>query len=120
MSNAATMIGTHRRAGRRCPTGAGRLSDARARANFLTLKQGGNPQRGCVKARLNQTFNPGRIIMLKLAIIFAVVSLIAGLFGFSGIAAGAAGIAKVLFFICITIFVVLLALALFGISLFSS
>ena len=37
--------------------------------------------------------------MLKWAIIFAVISLVAGVFGFTGVAAGAAGIAKVLFFI---------------------
>ena len=35
--------------------------------------------------------------MLKWALIFAVISLVAGLFGFTGMAAGAAGIAKVLF-----------------------
>ena len=33
--------------------------------------------------------------MLRWAIIFAVISLIAGLFGFTGISAGAAGIAKI-------------------------
>ena len=37
--------------------------------------------------------------MLKYAIIFAIISLIAGAFGFTGIAAGSAGIAKVLFFV---------------------
>ena len=35
--------------------------------------------------------------MLKYAIIFAVISLIAGALGFGGVAAGAAGIAKILF-----------------------
>ena len=35
--------------------------------------------------------------MLKYAIIFALISLVAGALGFSGVAAGAAGIAKVLF-----------------------
>ena len=35
--------------------------------------------------------------MLKWAIIFAVVSLIAGVFGFTGVASGAAGIAKIFF-----------------------
>jgi uncharacterized membrane protein YtjA (UPF0391 family) len=34
--------------------------------------------------------------MLKYAIVFAVISLIAGALGFGGVAAGAAGIAKVL------------------------
>ena len=35
--------------------------------------------------------------MLKLAIIFFIISLIAGVFGFTGIASGARGISKVLF-----------------------
>jgi Protein of unknown function (DUF1328) len=35
-------------------------------------------------------------IMLKWALIFAVIAIIAGLFGFTGIAAGAAAIAKFL------------------------
>lgn len=35
--------------------------------------------------------------MLKWALIFFIVSLIAGVFGFTGIAAGAASIAKILF-----------------------
>jgi uncharacterized membrane protein YtjA (UPF0391 family) len=50
--------------------------------------------------------------MLKWALIFFVISIIAGVLGFSGIAAGAATIAKWLFFIALAIFVLLLALAL--------
>ena len=46
--------------------------------------------------------------MLRRAPIFFVISVIAGIFGFTGIAAGAAAIAKVFFFIAITLFVVLL------------
>ena len=46
--------------------------------------------------------------MLKWAIIFAVISLIAAALGFGGIAGAAAGIAKVLFFIFLAIFVILL------------
>jgi uncharacterized membrane protein YtjA (UPF0391 family) len=41
-----------------------------------------------------------------------IVSIIAAVFGFTGISAAAAGIAKVLFFIFIIAFVVLLALGL--------
>lgn len=51
--------------------------------------------------------------MLKYAIIFAIISLIAGALGFGGIAAGSAGIAKILFglfLILALIFVVLAAL----------
>ena len=49
--------------------------------------------------------------MLKWAIIFLVVSLVAGALGFTGIASGAARIAKILFGICLAIFLVLLVLA---------
>jgi uncharacterized membrane protein YtjA (UPF0391 family) len=52
--------------------------------------------------------------MLKWALIFAVVSIIAGIFGFTGIAADSAAIAKVLFYIAVIVFVVLLALGLFA------
>jgi uncharacterized membrane protein YtjA (UPF0391 family) len=50
--------------------------------------------------------------MLKLALFFLIVSIIAGVFGFTGISAAAAGIAKVLFFIFIIASVVLLVLGL--------
>ncbi|MCH4022128.1 MAG: DUF1328 domain-containing protein [Acetobacter sp.] len=50
--------------------------------------------------------------MLKLALFFLIVSLIAGLFGFGGISSAAAGMAKILFFIAIVIFIVLLVLGL--------
>lgn len=52
--------------------------------------------------------------MLKLAIIFFIISLIAGFFGFTDIAAGAKGIAKILFFIALIIFLVVLV---FGVLL---
>jgi uncharacterized membrane protein YtjA (UPF0391 family) len=52
--------------------------------------------------------------MIKWAIIFFVISLIAGVFGFTGIAAGARGIAKVLFFIAVAIFLIILV---FGVML---
>jgi uncharacterized membrane protein YtjA (UPF0391 family) len=44
---------------------------------------------------------------LKWALIFLVVSLVAALFGFTGISAASADIARVLFFIFLAIFVVL-------------
>jgi uncharacterized membrane protein YtjA (UPF0391 family) len=50
--------------------------------------------------------------MLKWALIFLVVSLVAGALGFSGVARGAATIAKILFGIFLAIFVVLLLFAL--------
>jgi uncharacterized membrane protein YtjA (UPF0391 family) len=58
-----------------------------------------------------QTMLGGRT-MLKLALFFLVVSLIAALFGFTGISAAAAGIAKLLFFVFLAIFVVLLVIGL--------
>jgi len=49
--------------------------------------------------------------MLKWALIFFVISLVAGFFGFTNVAAGARSVAKILFFIAIAILVVLLVLA---------
>jgi uncharacterized membrane protein YtjA (UPF0391 family) len=51
--------------------------------------------------------------MLKWALIFFVISLIAGVFGFTGIAAGAQSIAKVLFFIALAIFLIVLVFGVF-------
>lgn len=50
--------------------------------------------------------------MLKWALIFFLVSIVAGIFGFTGIAAGAATIARVLFFIALAIMLVFLVLGL--------
>lgn len=54
--------------------------------------------------------------MLKYAIIFAVISLIAGALGFGGIAAGSAGIAKVLFGLFLILAVVFIVLAALGVG----
>jgi uncharacterized membrane protein YtjA (UPF0391 family) len=51
--------------------------------------------------------------MLKWAAIFFIVSLIAGFFGFSNVAAGAKGIAKIFFFIALAIFLVVLVFGVF-------
>lgn len=51
--------------------------------------------------------------MIKWAIIFFVVSLIAGFFGFTGVAAGFRTIAKVLFFVAIAIFLIILVFGVF-------
>ena len=53
--------------------------------------------------------------MLKWAAIFLVISIVAAIFGFGGIAEGAADIAKVLFFIFIVLFVLVL---IFGAKIF--
>lgn len=58
--------------------------------------------------------NARGVHMLKWALIFLVISIVAGLLGFTGISAASAGIAKILFFIAVAIFLVLLMLALFA------
>ena len=55
--------------------------------------------------------------MLKWAIIFLVISLVAGLFGFTGISAAAGGVARILFFIAIAIFLIFVVLAIMGVGL---
>ena len=54
--------------------------------------------------------------MLKYAIIFALVSLIAGALGFGGIAAGLAGIAKILFGLFLILALLFLLLAALGVG----
>jgi uncharacterized membrane protein YtjA (UPF0391 family) len=46
--------------------------------------------------------------MLKWALIFLVVSIVAGLFGFTGIAVGAAEVSKILFFVFLVLFAIFL------------
>jgi uncharacterized membrane protein YtjA (UPF0391 family) len=64
---------------------------------------------------------PGRgdTIMLRYALIFAVISIIAGFFGFGGVSAATAGIAKIFFFIAIAIFLLFVILAVTGVNLLS-
>jgi uncharacterized membrane protein YtjA (UPF0391 family) len=50
--------------------------------------------------------------MLRLALFLFVVSLVAALFGFTGISAATAGIAKIQFFLCIVGFLVFLIIGL--------
>ena len=50
--------------------------------------------------------------MLRWALVFLVIGLIAGLLGFTGVAGASIAIAKALFFIFIVIFLVLLILGL--------
>jgi uncharacterized membrane protein YtjA (UPF0391 family) len=61
----------------------------------------------------------GAAAMLYYAVVFFVIALIAGLFGFTGVAAGAATIAKFLFGLFIVLFLVTVVLALAGISIFT-
>ena len=55
--------------------------------------------------------------LLKWAIVFLIISLVAALFGFGGIAQGTADVAKVLFFIFLAVCVVLFLL---GLTVFKS
>ncbi len=50
--------------------------------------------------------------MLKLALIFLVVGLVLGALGFGGIGGAFVGIAKILFFIALALFVIFLVLGL--------
>jgi uncharacterized membrane protein YtjA (UPF0391 family) len=50
--------------------------------------------------------------MLKWALIFLVISLLAGALGFTGVAAGAATIARILFAVFLALFLIVLVFAL--------
>ncbi len=54
--------------------------------------------------------------MLRLLILLVIIALAAGALGFTGIAAGAAFLAKAVFFLMLLGVVIILALALFGIA----
>ena len=56
----------------------------------------------------------GKNTLLKWALIFFVISVVAGFFGFSGLSAATAGIARILFFIAIAIFAIFILLAIFA------
>lgn len=51
--------------------------------------------------------------MIKWAIIFFIVSVVAGFFGFTEVAAGAKGVAKILFYIALVIFLIVLIFGVF-------
>ncbi|HWW49914.1 MAG TPA: DUF1328 domain-containing protein [Xanthobacteraceae bacterium] len=50
--------------------------------------------------------------ILKWALLFLVISIVAGLFGFTGVSAATGDIARVLFYVFVVIFLVLLILGL--------
>jgi uncharacterized membrane protein YtjA (UPF0391 family) len=50
--------------------------------------------------------------MLKWSFIFLAIAIVAGIFGFTGIEQGAASIAKILFFIFLAVWIIVLALGL--------
>jgi uncharacterized membrane protein YtjA (UPF0391 family) len=55
--------------------------------------------------------------LLQWALIAFVVAIVAGLFGFTGIASGAASIGRVLFGLFLVVAVIFLVLALLGVSI---
>ncbi|MGE3872083.1 MAG: DUF1328 domain-containing protein [Parvibaculaceae bacterium] len=57
--------------------------------------------------------------MLKWAIIFFLISIVAGALGFSGVARGAAGIAKILFALFLALAVIFLILLFAGVAIVS-
>jgi uncharacterized membrane protein YtjA (UPF0391 family) len=65
--------------------------------------------------RAGPTWPPQETDMLRWALIFAIIAVIAGLFGFTGIEAGAAEVSRVLFFLFVGLVVVFLVL---GVSIF--
>jgi uncharacterized membrane protein YtjA (UPF0391 family) len=67
------------------------------------------------KLRFSLYKNLNVYTMLRWSVIFFVIAIIAAIFGFGGIAEGAASIAKVLFFIFLALFIIAI---LFGASLF--
>jgi len=58
-------------------------------------------------------------LMLKWALIFLVISIVAGAFGFTGISAGAASIAKLLFGLFLILAILFFILLVTGINVFS-
>lgn len=59
-----------------------------------------------------QDLKPQENAMLRYAVIFFIIALVAALFGFGGIAASAAGIAQILFYIFIVVALISLVLSL--------
>jgi uncharacterized membrane protein YtjA (UPF0391 family) len=62
-------------------------------------------------ARSRRLTREALMSLLKWALICLLISLVAGAFGYTGIARGAAQISKILFFVFIVLFLVILILA---------
>lgn len=57
--------------------------------------------------------------MLKLALVFLIIGLIAGALGFTGVGGAFVGLAKIIFFVAVAIFVLFLLLIFAGINFFT-
>jgi uncharacterized membrane protein YtjA (UPF0391 family) len=51
------------------------------------------------------------VVMLRWALIFLLVAIVAGIFGFAGVMVAAAGIAKLLFYVFVVLFLVSLLMS---------
>jgi uncharacterized membrane protein YtjA (UPF0391 family) len=71
---------------------------------FLSQKSATFAERALSRAKLRG------VHMLKWALIFFIISIVAGAFGFTGISAATSGIARILFFIFVVIFIIFLVL----------
>jgi len=60
------------------------------------------------QGQMREETKEGVDLMLNYAVVFLLVAVVAGLFGFGGIASASAGIAQILFFIFLVLFVVTL------------
>jgi uncharacterized membrane protein YtjA (UPF0391 family) len=73
--------------------------NTKARSHGTATSLSGLPSRAQARRTTSNSHQQSEVgIMLRYALIFFVLALVAALFGFGGIAAGAVGIAKILFF----------------------
>ncbi len=87
---------------------------ARKRASDLSYTEAGQPLITPKQAKVEyalhnanaQVAGGGRQKMLHYAVVFFIIAIVAAILGFGGIAAGAAGIAKVLFFVFLILAVI--------------
>jgi uncharacterized membrane protein YtjA (UPF0391 family) len=73
------------------------------RSNYLSAK--GNAETREPICKSDSIFEEVNI-MLGWAVVFLIIALVAAVFGFGGIAAASAGIAKLLFFIFLVLFII--------------
>src|SRR5438445_8412559 len=93
------------------PSGGRSSCDAGTASPARTGLAGARPSTTCAQHRGDGRIRKGGgIIMLRWAVIFLVIALVAALFGFTGIASAAAGIAKFLFFLFLVICLIFLTI----------
>ena len=80
-------------------------------ADVLCAHRSGGRPLGCIPASgpdLAHRLTPSAAFMFRYAIVFLLLAIMAAVFGFGGLATRSAGIAKILFFVFIVIFLVAL------------